>query len=331
VARLTSTSKVSATTATIDWSFIDDIYLITTNAQGDRLARTMEELASVGINRERVKVRVFKPDDEDRVRGCYTSHIAIMEEIKNTAAKNRKKSTKSGGTLVLEDNLEATVRFNSNPAAVVNSVEQYLEKSCKPGDWDVFHLGYMMYVPGLQVKRLTSESKTGSVENNIVQLFSSPGTSVGTSAYLISKSGVDAVLAFHRKNGYQNDAIPNIMALLFPESRFAPFPMVFHRAATVGSLVNPQLDDFRKIMFSPAIYTTWESLMVSTGWSTNKLFPSVLVTFVVTFIAVIASAFSSDGPEFNLGPILVTIPIAVALWGASLFSSSKGYAATQKL
>ena len=32
---------------------------------------------------------------------------------------------------------------------------------------------------------------------------------------------------------------------------------VFHRAAKIGSLVNPQLDDFRKIMFNPMMYTTW--------------------------------------------------------------------------
>jgi hypothetical protein len=30
---------------------------------------------------DRVKVRQFKPDDEDRVRGCYTSHIAVLKEI----------------------------------------------------------------------------------------------------------------------------------------------------------------------------------------------------------------------------------------------------------
>lgn len=30
----------------------------------------------------KVNVRTFKTDDEDRVRGCYTSHIAVLKEIR---------------------------------------------------------------------------------------------------------------------------------------------------------------------------------------------------------------------------------------------------------
>ena len=41
------------------------------------------------------------------------------------------------------------------------------------------------------------------------------------------------------------DAIPNVMARLFPDSRFAAYPMPFHRAAAVKSLVNGQLDSLR--------------------------------------------------------------------------------------
>ena len=51
------------------------------------------------------------------------------------------------------------------------------------------------YVPGLQVTKLD--------ENNgdIVRLQSEPTSSIGTSAYIISKSGVDAVLAKHDRDG----------------------------------------------------------------------------------------------------------------------------------
>ena len=49
------------------------------------------------------------------------------------------------------------------------------------------------------------------------------------------------------------------LSLLFPSPHifFSSLTQVFHRAAKIGSLVNPQLDDFRKIMFNPMMYTTW--------------------------------------------------------------------------
>ena len=65
------------------------------------------------------------------------------------------------------------------------------------------------------------------------------------------------------------DAIPNVMARLFPDSRFAAYPMPFHRAAAVKSLVNGQLDSLRALLFKPEIYTWWERLLVGTGLSTN--------------------------------------------------------------
>jgi len=346
--RLHPTLSMTMTTSSrdsIDWSFINDVFLITTNAKGERLMRTMDELSKVGLATERVNVRVFRADDEDRVRGCYTSHISVLEEIEKISRSQSRRifaaAASSGGAkkeytaLILEDNLETTTRFSSNPTSIMNSVSQYIKES-RPGDWDVFHLGYMMYVPGLSVKRIDDEALP-----SIVQLFSNPGTSVGTSAYIISKNGVATILDYHRKNGYQNDAIPNIMALLFPQSRYAPYPMMFHRAAKVGSLVNPQLDDFRKIMFSPIIYTTWERLMVSTGWSTNKLFPSVLVSLVTSSLSILASALlnSSSSTSYSTSYssssaasiFTLTFPLIVALWGASLFRSGRGFSSTQKL
>ena len=65
------------------------------------------------------------------------------------------------------------------------------------------------------------------------------------------------------------DAIPNVMARLFPDSRFAAYPMPFHRAAAVKSLVNGQLDSLRALLFKPEVYTWWERLLVGTGLSTN--------------------------------------------------------------
>ena len=51
------------------WDFADDIFLITTTEQGsDRLEKTKQQLEKVNMMKK-VKIRTFKPDDEDRVRG----------------------------------------------------------------------------------------------------------------------------------------------------------------------------------------------------------------------------------------------------------------------
>jgi hypothetical protein len=69
--------------------------------------------------------------------------------------------------------------------------------------------------------------------------------------------------------------------------------MVFHRAAKIGSLVNPQLDDFRRIMFNPAMYTTWERLMVGTGLQNNQLFPGLLGSLVIASLVGLYNAGQS--------------------------------------
>ena len=74
------------------WDFADDIYLITTTEKGSqRLERTKEQLEKVNMM-NKVKIRTFKPDDEDRVRGtspfreklkifryqCYKCNVMFM-------------------------------------------------------------------------------------------------------------------------------------------------------------------------------------------------------------------------------------------------------------
>lgn len=311
------------------WNFIDAVYLITTvtNTPNDRLEKTKDALSTVNLL-DRVRVRSFKPDDVDRVRGCYTSHISVLQEIEKDFKS--KKNTENFVALILEDNLEPTQRISDD---VLKSVENFMVVNPEWGD--VFHLAYMMYVPGLSLSKKSQ---------NIVQMFSDSGSSVGTSAYIISKSGVTAILEEHNKRGFV-EAIPNIMALLFPSSRYAAYPMMFHRAGKLGSLVNPQLDDFRRIMFNPAMYTTWERLMVGTGLQNNQLFPSLLIsllalsaTLIYNIISSQSFSSTSSGELDTLSGVItassqlfVLLPLAVALWGASLFKpGNKGAGFAQK-
>lgn len=152
-------------------------------------------------------------------------------------------------------------------------------------------------------------------------------SAVGTSAYMVSKNGVKQMLDDYKQNKF-TDAVPNIMAKLFPNSRYAAYPMVFHRTAKIGSLVNPQLDDFRKVMFSPALYTFWEQLMVTTGLQNNQLFPTLLISLSITILAtiykVIVAAQAGQLSVESIGSLAIIIgPLLVGIWGASLFKQDK--------
>ena len=79
----------------------------------ERLQRTKSELEKANLWK-RVKVRSFQTDDEDRVRGCYSSHIAVLNEIQSSF---RGRSNYS--VLVLEDNLEVTQGMSDLTVAAV--------------------------------------------------------------------------------------------------------------------------------------------------------------------------------------------------------------------
>ena len=309
-----------------DWGFLDGIYLITTEGGDDRVSETKEQLEKVGMW-GKVQVRTFKTDDEDRVRGCYSSHINVLTDVKKTM-----QGSNDYKVLILEDNLETTARMSPE---TVNNVAEFLGKaSGSEQGWDVFHLAYMMYVPGLFLKGGSSES--------VVQMYTDASSAVGTSAYIISKRGVERMVDNNAQSGYV-DAVPNVMSRLFPQSRYAAYPMVFHRAGKTKSLVNPQLDDFRKVMFTPTMYTFWEKLMVGTGLQNNQLFPGLMITLLFGVLATAISALNSGGFIDTIAgdnealksvlealpQILVSFPLFLAIWGATLFTpgvTDGGYA-----
>jgi GR25 family glycosyltransferase involved in LPS biosynthesis len=356
----------------INWQFLDKIYLITTNkSDQNRLAQTKATLEKVGLL-DKLEIKTFPTDDENRVRGCYTSHIKVLEEIKKQLSKKS-----DYRALILEDNIEVTPSMNPS---VLKSVEDFM-KEAPMGSWDVFHLAYMMYVPGLNLNQLNRNQFPGLEElqqkefaTNIVQMIAEKSAVVGTSAYVVSKTGVEKLLTYHKNNGFR-EAIPNIMAELFPSTRFACYPMVFHRAGTnflfyfiylylfsnnnaftilnigkVNSLVNPQLDSFRRVMFNPMMYTNWERLMVSTGLQNNQLFPGLTISLLIGIVAGIIASFQSStntvvssvdlvGTNNNLssssiiGSIVLAFPLLVAIWGATLFrpgNKGAGFAQSAK-
>ena len=73
------TSTSTTTSAALDWSFLDSVYLIhcpNGDTDGTRIKSTKSILDDINLL-ESVTIKEFETDDEDRVRGCYTSHVSV--------------------------------------------------------------------------------------------------------------------------------------------------------------------------------------------------------------------------------------------------------------
>lgn len=132
------------------WSFLDRVYLITTDkSDKSRLGQTKAALERVNLW-NKVVVKTFPTDDEDRVRGCYSSHMKVLAEVQRDL--QRKEDYR---VLILEDNLETTPAMNPG---ILQSVAQFMDYGQQHREqgfvWDAFHLAYMMYVPGLKMLQL---------------------------------------------------------------------------------------------------------------------------------------------------------------------------------
>jgi hypothetical protein len=73
------------------------------------------------------------------------------------------------------------------------------------------------------------------------------------------------------RNGFRTP-IPDVMSEQFPQSRYSTFPTPFLRAPKTKSLVNPQLDDLRELLFLPAVVGQFQNVLALTGLSTNTIF-----------------------------------------------------------
>uniref|UniRef100_A0A7S0AY78 Uncharacterized protein n=1 Tax=Minutocellus polymorphus TaxID=265543 RepID=A0A7S0AY78_9STRA len=287
--------QIPANTVTgeLDWSFVDAVYLITCpNADPGsvRLNNVKGILSDLGLM-DKVEIKEFDTDDEDRIRGCYTSHISVLkdaiEQIEPTGSAHESKNNqdfwqqissifmdsstadnvdeltnvngekRQARIMVLEDNIGTSGCLDQSTLDAVSSYTSRPDSS-----WDMIHLSYIPYVPNLLV------SKTD--DSNVVKLSCGVGSALGTTAYIINENGMKSLLREHNEKGYYA-AIPDVMALRFPETRFASFPVPFLRAPRTPSLVNPQLDDLRSILFQPGVVVAVQSVLARTGLSSNNL------------------------------------------------------------
>mmetsp|Transcript_19206 Transcript_19206/g.47819 ORF Transcript_19206/g.47819 Transcript_19206/m.47819 type:complete len:409 (-) Transcript_19206:54-1280(-) len=325
---LSATSTSTTTSAALDWSFLDSVYLIhcpNGDTDGTRIKSTKSILDDINLL-ESVTIKEFETDDEDRVRGCYTSHVSVFRDALATNSKTsrtnsgfnffeifQEKGNVSNGNgdanvLIFEDNVNL-----SNKVLVqetIDAISNFVQNNEK--DWDVIHLAYIPYVPDLKV------SKTNN--DKIVKLSTSNQQSaLGTTAYIINSKAMKRIVEEDDKNGYKV-SIPDAMADLFGESRYALNPTVFVRAPATKSLVNPQLDDLRTILFRPTVVALVQQILVVTGLSTTVLLPIVILLLLLTSVSS-ASSTVNAALEYSTygtldGPLLFPIINAIS----SLFS-----------
>jgi hypothetical protein len=193
-----STVQEAERSAILDWSFLDGVYLITcpnADPNGKWLEKAKSVLDSVGLL-NKLEVKVFDTDDEDRICGCYTSHISVIKYVVNqNSAKSKSKipwfddifaafapkdesasgvsGDKPVNVLFFEDNLAlsgAKVR-----QATIDAVAKYCRSDA---DWDMIHLAYIPNVLNLKVSRTDNEE--------LVKLSCGVGSALGTTAYIIN-------------------------------------------------------------------------------------------------------------------------------------------------
>jgi GR25 family glycosyltransferase involved in LPS biosynthesis len=339
--------------STYDWSFIDKAYLITCpNADpgSERLTKAKTILNSVGLL-DRVEVKEFQTDDEDRIRGCYTSHIAVMKDAlkyiksldleqnqspkaddwfgsfvsllagsvtKSTSKSHLKRDADKKKTkciLVLEDNLEFSGHMGGE---TLQAVSEYLfsDKGA-----DMIHLSYIPYVPNLVVNK--TENKY------IVSLTTGKSSALGTTAYVISQKAIERIVEEDSKYGFRAP-IPDVMAEQFPNSRYSAYPTPFLRAPKTKSLVNPQLDNLREILFQPPVVSLVQNILAITGLSTNSLLFITVAVLLTTggigtsgVVDAVEQYISSGSYDGNIIFLLInlaftTFSLGILIQGAAL-------------
>lgn len=227
------------------WSFVDGAVCITT---GNEKRIASSEVAFRAASVAPVIYRVDR-DAEDGARGCYNSHLEVFRSALESGFNN---------LLVFEDNIR--LGHQVSEAAVAASRAFVTERA-----YDVLYVGYFQWVPGLRVTRL-GDDDNAAIREHILRVLSP--SAVGTTAYVISRRGMEKLVALDESHGYVRP-VDNVFGRELA-AVYGVHPVLFHRSA-VPSLVNPTLDLPRLVLFSPPAQEAVEAVLVRTG-STDPVF-----------------------------------------------------------
>mmetsp|Transcript_406 Transcript_406/g.1129 ORF Transcript_406/g.1129 Transcript_406/m.1129 type:complete len:312 (+) Transcript_406:46-981(+) len=257
-------------------------FLISTSCAVDRRNDALAALANLCSP----QVCVFERDYENGARGCYTSHITILQEM---LAKDLP------WAVIFEDNL--AILSHEGLRQALQSVDAWTRRT---SGWSVLHLSLVHSAASLRLcsqETFTPEACVLRVERTApdwygpVRVDQAPG--LGTTAYVISQDAVKCLLEADAKQGYVQP-IDDLLTALFSRT-YAVFPAPVHRSRA-PSLINSDQELFRSIMYDPRVFQAVERLLVWTGFSSSQL--------VWLFLATMAA--------WTLG---VTIPLGRALLG----------------
>lgn len=235
-------------------------FLIST-ACSSRRSKALSRLSNVCAP----QVRIFERD-QDGARGCYTSHLSVYKEALQKGLS---------WAMILEDNLMLT----QEPLEVQNSLAGLLEwLSTSPArgtQWSIVHLSLVHSAASLRLRspqdlpygQLVKVERTAPDWYGPVQIKRLPG--LGTTAYLVSRDAMQAILDYDSRRGYVAP-IDDVLADMFPESTYAVFPAPLHRGRS-ASLINPDQELFRSIMYEKSVFKNIENALVWTGLSSSEL------------------------------------------------------------
>lgn len=114
--------------------FFDKSYIINLPERQDRYRAMRRELEKVGIFFPSDKVELFPAIKKTErgefpsvgARGCFLSHLAILNQAKEQGLKN---------VLIIEDDLSFSNRFVQNQQALATELQQL--------EWDILYLGHI--------------------------------------------------------------------------------------------------------------------------------------------------------------------------------------------
>ena len=168
-------------------------FLISTTCSARR-SKALSSLSAVCAP----QVRIFKRDDENGARGCYTSHLSIYKEAVEKGLP---------WALVMEDNLMLALE----PSEVQLSIAGLMKwVSAKKTQWSVLHLSLVHSAASLRLRpcpstdlphgQLLKVERTAPDWYGPVQISRAPG--LGTTAYFISREAIEAMLKYDLQRGY---------------------------------------------------------------------------------------------------------------------------------
>lgn len=246
-------------------------FLISTSCSEQRRFDALATLSKVCTP----QVRIFERD-ENGARGCYFSHLSIYREALQKDLP---------WALILEDNLILTQSVEQ----VCELIARTVQWASNSSNWNVLHLSLVHSAASLRLRPVEIQGESAKlsvvkVERTApdwygpVSIERAPG--LGTTAYIISDRAMQQMLDLSSDSDF-GLPIDDLLAERFAGSTYATFPAPLHRGQT-ASLINPDQQFFRSVMYDERIFKAIESALVWTGLSSSQLVWLFLASMAVS-------------------------------------------------